>query len=198
MDTIEMEKSVGRQEQLTVEGFTFYTERDAQLAMQEQKKIEYLEKRMDYNNLESILQIYKKAVWDRIFKTPVGLFYLKNLQQFLLEQQELAGRNIPAIPLYVTFDGEIRENLTVTRNRIEPSKKKKQSNALPLSILMNIALVVAVIVMFVITLNSDQPNILNYEKALTNRYAGWEQELTEREQVIREKERELKLGEYAE
>ena len=62
-----------------------------------------------------------------------------------------------------------------------------------MSVMLNVVLVIAVIAMFVITLTSDQPNVLNYERALTNRYASWEQELTEREQAVREKERELKL-----
>jgi len=198
MEAEEKKEKVSRPAQLTVEGFTFYTEHDALLALQEQKKIEYLEKKMDYNNPESVLQIYKKAVQERVFKTPVGLFYLEKLQKFLQEQQGLAGRNIPPIPLFVIFDRSVRENAAVTRSRIEPSKKnQKKTSALPLSIFMNVALVIAIIAMFVITLNSAQPNILNYEKALTNRYAGWEQQLTEREQIIREKERELKLGEYA-
>ena len=58
---------------------------------------------------------------------------------------------------------------------------------------MNIVMIVAIIAMFIITLNSDQPNILNYEKNIQNKYAAWEQELTEREQTIREKERELHI-----
>ena len=37
-------------------------------------------------------------------------------------------------------------------------------------------------------------NILNYEKAVTDRYASWEQDLTEREAAVREKERELRIG----
>ena len=40
---------------------------------------------------------------------------------------------------------------------------------------------------------SEQPNVINYERAITSKYASWEQELTDREQVIREKERELKI-----
>jgi hypothetical protein len=47
--------------------------------------------------------------------------------------------------------------------------------------------------MFVIAINSNQPNILNYQRVLQNRYAGWEQELTDREQAIRDKERELNI-----
>ena len=44
-------------------------------------------------------------------------------------------------------------------------------------------------------ISGKNANILNYEKVLTNRYAGWEQELTEREAAIREKERALHLEE---
>ena len=62
-----------------------------------------------------------------------------------------------------------------------------------LSVIMNIVMIVAIIAMFVITLNSDQPNILNYERNLQNKYASWEQELTRREQTVREKERELHI-----
>ena len=47
--------------------------------------------------------------------------------------------------------------------------------------------------MFMITLRSDNPNVLNYERALTDKYASWEQELTERERAVREKELELQV-----
>lgn len=63
-----------------------------------------------------------------------------------------------------------------------------------MSILLNIVLMMAVAGMFWIALGAGQPNILNYEEMLLNRYAGWEQELAEREQIIREKERELSLS----
>lgn len=43
--------------------------------------------------------------------------------------------------------------------------------------------------MFAIAMKSDSPNILNYETAVVNKYALWEQELSEREQAVREKER---------
>lgn len=175
-----------------VEGFSFFTERDAALAVQEQKKIEYLETRVNYHNPTSILNIYQKAIKEHIFKTPVGLQYLRHLQEYLQGRTEIDADSIPPIPLYKNYDGEFREKSSPARSRIVPAKKKK-SIALPMSVMLNVVLVIAVIAMFVITLTSDQPNVLNYERALTNRYASWEQELTEREQAVREKERELKL-----
>ena len=139
-----------------VSGFAFYSEKDARLAEQERQKIAYLDKRIDRTNLESVLVIYKKALDDRVFRTPVGLEYLRELQGELKAEQDLLGEEIPPIPLWTNF-ADTREKT------------------------------------FIITLNSDQPNVLNYERNLQNKYATWEQELTQREQTVREKERELHI-----
>lgn len=176
------------------QGFSFYMEKDAELAEVERKKIEYLEERMDYKQPEKILQIYLKAIHDRVFKTPVGFIYLKRMQEYLLNRPEIPAEQIIPIPLYQTFGGDMREAHNPARSRIKPSQKKKEKvSPLSVSVTLNIMLAVTIIIMFVITLKADQPNILNYEKTITDRYASWEQELTEREQIIREKERELKI-----
>ena len=82
------------------------------------------------------------------------------------------------------------------RSRVKPEapKPKKKSIALPISVITNIGLAAAVIAMFAVALNADQPNILNYENVIQNKYAAWEQELTEREQAIRQKELELQIS----
>ena len=54
-------------------------------------------------------------------------------------------------------------------------------------------LAVMVVIMFLISLTGKNENILNYKNVITNRYAEWEQELTEREAVIRQKETELEI-----
>lgn len=181
-------------ENFVAEGYSFYTQKDMELAVQERRKIEYLQARLDYSKPETILHIYERAIAERLFRTPVGMEFLKELQSFLLKAPGIEEDRIPPISLYMTFDGEMRDHQARVRSRIQPSvQKKKKSQALPVSIMLNIVLVIAVIAMFAITLNSDQPNILNYERAVTDRYAEWEQQLTEREQVIREKERTLQI-----
>ena len=72
-------------------------------------------------------------------------------------------------------------------------KKNEHPGLLFTSIVLNIALIVAVIIMFWIATHTDQPNILNYETVITDKYATWEQELTERETAVRQAERELGL-----
>lgn len=186
--------------ELSVGGFQFFTESDARIAAAELKKIEYLESRIDYSRPESILLVYEKTIHERIFKTPVGFQYLKGLQDFLLEQPEINPDDVPDISLYSTFGGKLRDQGTPARNRIKTSAEggDKTRTRLVISVVLNVLLVIAMIAMFTISLKSDNPNIFNYERTLVNKYAGWEQELTEREQLIREKERELQIDDGSE
>lgn len=180
---------------LTVGGFQFYTKMDAEAARLEKQKIEYLDARIDYSSPESVKYIYEKALQERLFKTPVGLGYMKELQEFLLSHPQIDAGTVQEIPLYMSYGGELREKDNPTRSRVEDKKRKKKDQIrFGISLFVNILLVLAIGAMFVISLSSDQPNVLNYERAVLNKYASWEQELTEREQVIRDKEKELKLN----
>lgn len=186
-----MEETMDTKERVT-EGFYFYTDKDAQMASLERKKIEYLEERMDYTQPDTILKIYDKAIHDRVFKTPVGILYLKGVQDYLYEQETIPVEEIAPIPLYQTYSKEMRESSNPAKSRVKAAELKKEKNAvaMKISVMINILLAFAVIAMFVIALNADQPNILNYEQNLLNRYATWEQDLTQREQAVREKELE--------
>ena len=182
---------------LSVGGYTFLTEKDAQLARTEEQRIEYLEARIDYTSPESIRYVYEQTIQERLFKTPVGLRYLRKLREFLIARPEIEPGDIMDIPLYMTFDGELRGSANPARSRVTPSKKRdidKEKARFTLSVILNVLLAIAIAAMFYISYVSVQPNVINYERAITSKYASWEQELTEREQAVREKERELKIN----
>ena len=69
-------------------------------------------------------------------------------------------------------------------------KKKDDAKKLNISIWINVILAVLVIAMFFIASTGSNPNILNYENALINKYAEWEQELREREVKVLQYENE--------
>ena len=71
-----------------VEGFQFGTEQDANLAKNEKLRVERLEERLDYQSPEMVYAVYKKAVENRVFKTPVGYEFLKKLQRILKENPD--------------------------------------------------------------------------------------------------------------
>ena len=177
-----------------VEGFQFATETDASLAKNEQLRIERLESKLDYDNPQMVYAVYNKAIENRVFKTPVGYDFLKRLQDTLKENPSMT-ETIADIPVYGVYS--LRESANPTVEKIKTSTKKAKEkpkqgffskNTL---IIINLGLAVLVILMFFISTTSSNPTVLNYEKALQNRYSEWEKELTEREQIIREKEKEL-------
>jgi len=184
-----------RKEEWEVGGFQFGSARDAELARMEQDKIGYIERRLQYDHPESVLSIYNKAIEQRIFQTPVGFQYLQSLKEFLVANG--LGDQAKGIPLYQLYSYNMREETTphTAKKRVQPSQYRVLRAKLRRSVILNIILVLLVIAMFAITLTGKTENILNYERVITDRYAGWEQELTERESVVREKERELRIAE---
>jgi len=178
-------------------GFYFEDASLMQEAESEQRKIQYLESKIDYKDLPRVQAIYEKALQDQVFHTPVGLFYLKGIRDFLVNADERLDKTLSPINMALSLkEGAKTRTADGKRNKEQQLKKKAEKNAsnLKLSIILNLLLIAAVIAMYAITLNAKQPNILNYEKALVNRYSAWEQELTRREQVVRQKEKELKIS----
>lgn len=176
------------------EGYHFGSLEDAEQARTEKKKAEYFEEKLNGKNTKNILAVYDKILDERIFETPVGWEYVKQLQQEL-RQLGVPEERIRPIPLYVTFAHKEQSTMeALVRERVKPSRKiSPDRKKLRTSVIVNIFLGVLVVAMFVITLKSDNPNILNYKKAIVNQYAAWEQELMEREKLVRQKETELGL-----
>ena len=96
------------------------------------------------------------------------------------------------IPLIVSYSDAIKKSREPEKKA--PEKKKKTYRAEYRRALGVIAVLTVMIgVMFVMALKSDVPNIINYKTAIMNEYASWEQELSEREAKVRERERELDI-----
>ena len=177
-----------------VKGYCFGTAEDAEIARQEVKKIEYLEQHMDLGKTENMLLVYRKAIESRVFVTPIGWEYLKRLQKELNNRDDLA-EEVPPVALYTVFAHRVGDNIRIPEPRIQEKNKSNTKKGLIISVIMNVVLAFAVAFMFYIAFTSDHPNVLNYKRNLENKYAQWEQELSEREKAIREKERNLMMDE---
>lgn len=177
-----------------VEGFLFASEKDSELAEAELKKIQYLNQNMNYSNIEKVHRLYDKMLDEKQFKTPIGWTYLLNLRELLVNagKREQDLRPIPMYSLF-TYEDTIKEE--TIKPRVKPSKKKQkeEKNGLMISVCINVILVICVIAMFYIAMKSETPNIINYRQSIVNEYSSWEQDLTEREKAVRQKERELNI-----
>ena len=122
-------------------GFLFLTEKEAKLAEVERKKVAYLESRIDYSKPEDILYIYDKTIKENVFSTPVGMIYLKQLQEFLLNQDGIDPASVAAIPLRNTYQeyGKAQSAKERMQSKHEEEMGAKKSQ-LMISVVLNILL----------------------------------------------------------
>ena len=176
-----------------VDQYLFETEEEYELALSEKKKIQFIDEHTDYRAVENIAVLYKRIIETNMFQTPVGYAYLERLREFLVRSGAKTD-NLPAIPVKkkVSLAGS-KELMHENRLLKEKLEKKKRTTVILLTVC--VGLVILVIALFAVAFTGKHPNILNYENVILDKYSSWEQELTERENSVREKELSMKVDE---
>ena len=177
-------------EDLIVGGYRFATIADAETARMEEKKIENLEKHLDYRQPQNVLLVYNRALDNKVFLTPVGFAYLQKMQKELVKWGVPADKIRP-VPLYGTFSNKTENNSSIRKSFAARHPKIEYKGRFITSLLINVILVLLVAAMVAMSWRSDVPNIINYRRAVVDEYSQWEQELTERENALRKAKREL-------
>lgn len=172
--------------ELEIDGFEFCSKKDILIAQNELKGIEYLKKKTNMKNPRAVLTIYNKLVNEGLFYTPIGINYLKELQKFLIENNEIDNNSIANIPVK-SFDERVtKKNLLDNLMQVFGNSSRKYKERLKLSAIINIILIIVIISMFIITKTSNNVNVINYERKLIDKYSSWEQDLTARENALRD------------
>lgn len=177
-----------------IDGFIFADEADISIVEDEIARIKYISERMNMTNAQGVLAVYDKLISGGIFVTPIGYEYLRTLQNYLYNSPEIPDEMVKSIPVAISYSSALDIRNKERDERMEKSKrkfKKTFKNEYKASLIINLILVVLVIAMFVITLKADNPNMINYRTAIINEYSEWEVELTQRENAVREKEKQL-------
>jgi hypothetical protein len=174
----------------TVDGFYYEDEDLYKEAKKEAEGVRYMKSRIDLQYPERVLSVYKRMIEQDTFQTQVGYAYLRELQDYLYTMPQIRNEQIPAIPVR----REVRVlDAAGTAQRLR-KEKKQNSRAFHWSFAVNVLALAVIIVMFAIAMSSDSPTVLDYENKLIDKYSAWEEELTEREAAVKEKERTLLDG----
>ena len=170
-----------------VNEYQFELREEYETALQEKKGVEYLDAQLDYKDEQKVLRTYNELIKKKIFYTPVGLDYLSHLRRVLINSGEIDADKLT--PLYVP-SGKKKDSAKVEKyisNKYKETvgsmnKDLRRTKLLNKNmILVNIVLLVIIIAMFIISYTADSPNILNYERELQDKYAGWAEDLKEKE-----------------
>lgn len=187
---------------MIVNGYIFSNDDDADIAREELNKIQYISDKLT-DDPEAVLKVYNKMIESRIFITPVGIEYLRQLQDYLLKSPEISDDSISDVPVLISYQDalnykKVEQAYEELKSSLENNKKAapietddKIKRKYKFSIAIIVVMAAMVIAMFVIALNSNTPNILNYKTEIENEYAQWAQELSDKEAELRLRENAL-------
>ena len=177
----------------SIDGYSFADEQDVLVAEEEIKRIKFITEKMNMNNPKGVLAVYDKLISSGIFVTPVGIEYLRTLQDYLYKNSSIPDEAVREIPVPISYSKALKKRNDEREEKIHFEREKRTlrktfKNEYKISLLLNLILFLMVIAMFVIALRAENPNMINYRTAILNQYSEWEQDLNERETKIRELE----------
>ena len=175
-----------------VDGFVFSSLYEAQTASKEQKNIDIIRQRTPLADPNAAYELYCKLIERNMFKTSVGYGFLYELRHYLIDDCGYEPTDIPNIAA-VSFKENSDIFADIKRESLEEKIKLLRLTIKRLTIVI-IALVAIVVGMFVVAVINPNVGYVNTEHKVLNKYAAWEEDLTNREQVIKEKEKELNIN----
>lgn len=177
--------------------YLFTNKIDADKAKEEMEKINKLEEKIPSASPDVLYKLYNKCIETRAFVTPVGYEFMKKLKKKLELYPEFKNNLLP-IPLYAYFEKSTIADYNMNKRKREEKelqkhleKQNEKKDYLKISLIANLILLLVIIAMFVITMNSDAPNIINYKTKIIDQYSEWQQELDTREKELKERETEI-------
>lgn len=193
-------------DRFAIGGFSFENEDEAEQAQKEVEGIKYIKTKTDMDNPKMVLQVYNKMIEQKLFETAVGYSYLKDIQEYLVAIPYINNEEILPIPVtHPRLEESLkkqkkeiaqRERIRLAKvkekeKRDQKAKKDAAGRKMQISLWVNFALALCIVAMFILAMTSESPTILNYQTKVVDKYASWEQELSDREQTIVQKEKEL-------
>ncbi len=175
-----------------IDNLKFEDEKEYLQAMKELETIRNLENKMYLGDPKAALQLYNSAVSKKTFKTVIGYRFLLRLRDTIVSCGLVSDSALNPVPVVVSKKGIDRKsakddlNADIYRGLYQEEKKKKK-----LLYVLIVTLIVAIIGMFLVTINSKYSFITyftDYENEIRedviNEYEEWEKSLNEREAAL--------------
>ena len=164
----------------TYQGFTFRSEEELAEAKKEAEVVAYIRSQADLGNVKTVVKLYNRLIEKGTLVTSLGIAFLQELRSRALESGLVAESSLHSLPEPVK-----KEQLQQER---KPSKEKKllefykeKSKRLTFTV---VVLCVVIAVLFAIRLFGTASPFADHEQKVLDQYAGWKEELTEKEEQL--------------
>lgn len=177
-------------EKYVVNGYRFVSKADYERANKEFENINGLKDKLNPDDIDGLEAIYNKLISKNYFRTPVGFSFLHELKEYIESSkgESYRLREVPVPKLEAKKTGNILNDDKYNKLKTEHDNLLAVKNRMVIAI---VALVIIVLGMFFIAMTNDNAGYFRAEEKVLNKYSAWEEDLNEREQIIKEKEEEL-------
>ena len=177
-----------------IDGYEFESFAAFDEAKAEAEKIAYIRANTDLTSQEALKKLYEECTAEEAepFRTPVGLGFLREVQRRVARDAEFKKGMRPIYVPARRGSSELSElRINDLQTKFNAYKRKAGINSAIKNIVI-IFLVLLVVALFVYEgfIVDKRRNEATREEIL-NEYAGWAEELTERENALNLKEKEL-------
>ena len=188
-------------EKRIVEGFVFENEEEYQLALKDAELFDILWNKIKKSDRNVATELYDTLLTSDKIKTVVGMYNVKMLQNYLIQNGYVSeseiipivgfvGRRVSTTDAMKSYEYSNRMKYMVNQKMNDKLEKYKATVATLKVVVLILAVVIAV--MFVVQANGGTANYASAKEAVIDEYSEWEQDLNDREKEVKEKEEELK------
>lgn len=173
-----------------LDGYIFSDENMFKRAQKEKQMIEKLKESLKPDDTESMYQVYNRLADKPCFITPVGLGFLHEMREYLVDT--MGDGNVQPVPVPKQYIVKKQPSDISTRKE---EKLQNENNALKAIksklVIAVVALCVIVIGMIFIVVSNDNLGYFNAEEKVLDKYSAWQERLETWEEQLNEREEML-------
>lgn len=164
----------------TYQGFTFSSEEELAEGKKEAEVVAYIRSQADLENIKTVVKLYNRLIEKGTLVTVLGRAFLQELRSRALESGTVTESSLKPLPEPVKKEPvRLTPNMTKDRKLLEFYKEK--SKRLTFTVLV---LCVVIAILFGIRLFGTASPFADHEQQVLDEYAGWKEELAEREKRL--------------
>ena len=175
------------------QGFTFGSEAELAEAKKEAEVVAYIRSQADLGNVKTVVKLYNRLVEKGTLVTALGIAFLQELRSRALESGMVAESSLKELPEPVKPE-KLQAEKKVSKDRKLMEYYKEKSKRLTFTV---VVLCIVIVILFAIRLFGTASPFTDYEQKVLNEYAGWKEELTEKEEQLHQWENSLTEREKA-
>lgn len=163
----------------TYQGFTFRSEAELAEAKKEAEVVAYIRGQADLSNVKTVVKLYNRLIEKGTLATELGISFLKELRSRALDSGVVAESSLEPLPTVEKKKPEPPKVMTKERKLMELYRERSRNLSIVVAILC-----VVIVVLFAIRLFGTASPFTDYEQKVLDEYAGWKEELTEKEEAL--------------